>query len=262
VFCFSLFKDKELFVGVLLLFSNAWWKNILSLILAKYVPNQNSLFCSIIFPYFYPVKTIVLANGSFPRKQVLLDMLDTADRIICCDAAVHSLLQYGLQPTIIIGDLDSIDTNLKERFAGRLLHIADQDTNDLTKAVNWCVGQGIGELSILGATGKREDHTLGNIALLLQYAEKIRVQLHTDYGRFIPVRENEIELACSPAQQLSVFSLNPDTKITSEGLKYPLQAMQLKSWWQGTLNECTGNKVRLVFEGNPVQVLVYLVDEI
>jgi thiamine pyrophosphokinase len=208
------------------------------------------------------MKTIILANGAFPEKQALLDMLHEAEQIICCDAAVQSLLQYGLQPTVIIGDLDSIDADLKVRFADRLVHVSDQDTNDLTKAVNWCIGQGITEVTILGATGKREDHTLGNIALLLQYVGQIKVQLLTDYGRFIPVRENELELACMRGQQLSVFSLNPDTRITSSGLKYPLQSMPLKSWWQGTLNECTENKVRLVFEGEPVQVLVYLVEDI
>ena len=45
----------------------------------------------------------------------------------------------------------------------------DQETNDLTKAVNYVKTLGFREVLILGATGRREDHTLGNISLLAQF---------------------------------------------------------------------------------------------
>ncbi|OYT10917.1 MAG: thiamine diphosphokinase [Bacteroidetes bacterium 4572_112] len=110
--------------------------------------------------------TIILANGTFPQTDKLLSILDSAKQIICCDGAVNKLVASGREPSVIIGDLDSADENIKQQYSDKLIHIKDQYTNDLTKAVNWSLAQGIKSLIIMGATGEREDHTIANIALL------------------------------------------------------------------------------------------------
>lgn len=48
-------------------------------------------------------------------------------------------------------------------------------------------GEGFRRIDILGATGKREDHTLGNISLLFDYMRQgLDVTMQTDYGSFTP----------------------------------------------------------------------------
>ena len=55
-------------------------------------------------------------------------------------------------------------------YKRQILHrISDQETNDQTKAVNFLLAQGKRRIAIIGATGNREDHTLGNISLLSDY---------------------------------------------------------------------------------------------
>jgi thiamine pyrophosphokinase len=53
---------------------------------------------------------------------------------------------------------------------------------------------------------------------------------------------------CNPGQQVSVFALDPTTHIHSLGLKYPLEDRCFTSWWQGTLNEATGEQFSLSFD--------------
>ena len=53
-------------------------------------------------------KTVILANGEFPTHEIPLQILNEADFIICCDGASQNLLDYGLKPNLIIGDLDSV----------------------------------------------------------------------------------------------------------------------------------------------------------
>ena len=48
-----------------------------------------------------------------------------------------------------------------------IVHVTEQETNDLNKAFRYCLANGWTDIVILGATGKREDHTLGNIGLLM-----------------------------------------------------------------------------------------------
>jgi len=206
------------------------------------------------------MNTIILANGAFPQSDKLLSLLDTAERIICCDGAVNSLVDSGREPSVIIGDLDSVNSGIRLKYKDRLVKVLNQDTNDLTKAVNWCVENGIKEITILGATGKREDHAIGNISLLAQYSKVISVKLFTDYGVFISVSKTTV-FDTFKGQQVSIFSLDTSLKITSTGLKYPLKDHKLTSWWMGTLNESQGESFSVILNGAG-DVIVYLLDEV
>ena len=70
--------------------------------------------------------------------------------------------------------MDSLDPSIAGRFHDRIFRNSDQETNDLTKAVTWCSERGYRDLVILGATGKREDHTMGNISLLAEYIREMK----------------------------------------------------------------------------------------
>ncbi len=196
---------------------------------------------------------VILANGNYPSHEVPLGFLGKADLIVCCDGAVEKLAANGLEPGIIIGDLDSVTSRLKRKYAGILVQDSDQETNDLTKAVNWCIDRNYTSLVILGATGKREDHTIGNISLLAEYARKTGVMMITDTGIFTP-RLKSSRFSSFPGQQVSIFSIDPETVITSVGLKYRLGNMKLHNWWQATLNEAEGESFDLIFEGGPLIV--------
>ncbi|MDR2813801.1 MAG: thiamine diphosphokinase, partial [Prevotellaceae bacterium] len=178
--------------------------------------------------------TVALAHGEFPAHSLALQQLRSATTIVCCDGAVESLLQFGMEPTCIVGDLDSIPPELKARFADKIHRVAEQESNDLTKSINFCRQKGYREVTILGATGKREDHTLGNISLLAGYAKELSVQMLTDYGVLNAIR-HDATFESFAGQQTSIFCLSPQTKITTRGLKYPVSNASLPLWWMGTL---------------------------
>jgi thiamine pyrophosphokinase len=200
------------------------------------------------------MKTVILANGTYPFHPVPLAALHEADMIVCCDGAAGKVVAHGLEPAIIIGDLDSVPEAVKEQYTEILVRDSDQETNDLTKAVNWCISNGIQEVAILGATGIREDHTLGNISLLTEYSHRIDAVMLTDTGTF-RVYDRSVTIASHPGQQVSLFSIDPSLKVTSAGLRYPLDGLTLHSWWRGTLNEAGGDCFTLGFVGG--QVIVF-----
>jgi len=199
--------------------------------------------------------TVILADGSFPVHEIPLGCLRDSERLICCDGSAGSLVRAGFEPMAIVGDLDSLENEIAEKYRDRLYCDEDQESNDLTKAVRWCSERGFNEIAIIGATGKREDHTLGNISLLAEYARQANVIMITDTGIFQPFLKS-CRVPSFPGQQVSVFSIDPDTGITSSGLKYKLGGMKLHNWWRATLNEATGDSFELRFEGGPL--LVYL----
>lgn len=202
-----------------------------------------------------PKSAVILADGSFPEHEIPVGYLRNAKHIICCDGSAGSLLNTGLEPEAIVGDLDSLNADIADRYSDRLFRDDDQETNDLTKAVRWCAANGFDEIVIIGATGKREDHTIGNISLLAEYTLYIKVRMITDTGEIIPLIKSST-VQSFPGQQVSVFAVNPFTKVTSRGLKYEMNDLELRNWWRATLNEATGESFELSFQGSPL--LVYL----
>ena len=199
---------------------------------------------------------VVVANGSFPQTAGPLELLNSAPAIIACDGAVQNLHERGLEPTAIVGDLDSIPQEMLRLYADRIHTVEDQEINDLTKAVRFAHAAGYRKLLILGATGLREDHTLGNISLLMDYAPLFeQVEMLSDYGHFVPVQQT-MPLACTPGQQISIFSMYPCGEITTEGLRWPITRRRLTAWWQGSLNEALGNEFTLTLSPE-ARVIVY-----
>lgn len=199
--------------------------------------------------------TVIVADGSFPEHHIPLGYLKNADRIICCDGSTENLLKAGFVPEAIVGDMDSLSKETADRFSDRIFRGGNQDTNDLTKAVCWCSERGYTEIVIVGATGKREDHTIGNISLLTEYSKDVKVIMVTDTGILLPFL-NGSEISSFPGQQVSIFSIDPETEITSKGLRYPLYRKKIDNWWVATLNESLEDSFTLEF--NQGRVIVYL----
>ena len=201
---------------------------------------------------------VILAAGDFPTHPIPLGMLTkAAGRIICCDGAADRLLAAGFMPMAVVGDGDSISPEARERLSDRLHIESEQETNDLSKAVRYAVRQGMHRLLILGATGRREDHTLGNISLLASYQDYgLDVEMWTDYGIFTPATGRQT-FASHAGQQLSVFCLD-DAPLTLLDVRWPLEARSITRWWQATLNEALTDTFRIETRGRIIVFRTYV----
>ena len=191
---------------------------------------------------------VILANGEFPQSAAAQRFIVDAPSLVCCDGAAEKAVAFGREPDWIVGDLDSVPEALKTRFRDRLVRVAEQETNDLDKAFRFCVERGWTELAILGATGLRADHALGNISRLVDFARVApSIRLIDDFGVF-RVALKSGTFASRPGEQISIFSFNPTQAITSQGLKYPLNRLKLPRWSTATLNEALGESFSLEFD--------------
>jgi thiamine pyrophosphokinase len=184
--------------------------------------------------------TIILANGNFPKHPFPLGKLANASNIICCDGSVNELDKKGIQPLAIVGDLDSLSSDLKHKYSDRVFFNGDQNSNDLTKAVRWAFSNGYKKVEILGATGIREDHTIGNISLLTSYVTMgMEVEMFTDYGMFTPLLRTT-RFPSHKGQAVSIFSQLNSVRVTTHNLEFPIENWELPELWMGTLNRSLG----------------------
>jgi thiamine pyrophosphokinase len=182
---------------------------------------------------------VILADGDFPTAPQPLALLRQAPYVCVCDGAIR----HYPQANAVVGDGDSVPP----AYRNRLIHISEQADNDLTKATRHCISQGYSRIAYLGCTGRREDHTLGNISLMVRYMRDfgLRPLLVTDYGWFVPAC-GPADFATLPGQQVSIFNFG-STRIQSDGLQYP--TYPFSEWWQGTLNQASANIVSIDADG-------------
>jgi len=178
---------------------------------------------------------VIVANGEFPTHPIPLQILNKATSILACDGAANTLVKKGYIPDIIIGDLDSLSDENKTKYNNRIILEENQSDNDLRKAINYSIKNNINTISVLGASGKREDHMIGNIFSLLDYKD-INIKIYTDTGIFSCIHKDQ-NIESFKGQQVSIFTLDTTIKITSNNLKYNFNNNNISAIYTGTLNE-------------------------
>ena len=201
----------------------------------------------------------ILANGDFPCHPRPLAILRSAARVVCCDGAAAAFVRHENRlPDLVVGDLDSLPPDLRETLArdGHVIRCPGQDDNDLAKAFDHCLSRGWTAPVLLGATGRREDHALGNIGHLFDFALRApAVTMVTDHGVFTPVVPGDTRRFDSrPGEAVSLFAAAPGTRVTVRGLRWPLDDAPLPRWWSGTLNLSESPVFDVSAAGGPVLV--------
>lgn len=200
---------------------------------------------------------VILAAGDFPTHEVPLRALREADFVVCCDSAYGEIMRdedLGIKNYVVIGDGDSLTDKDKEKLGNRWIHVAEQDYNDLHKAMDYATSRFsplASRFSIIGATGKRDDHTLGNISYLVTFAEEYPgadIEMLTDYGRMVAITGSR-RFVSFPRQQVSIFTMDPDKPFSAIGLKWPLEDFHARRWWNASLNEAVGTEFSLRTDG-------------
>ena len=208
------------------------------------------------------IEAVILANGDYPSAALPLQILEEAPYVVCCDGGANEYIAKGHLPDVIIGDGDSLSEENRLKYVSLIHHNPDQETNDQTKAVQYLLSEGKKRIAIVGATGKREDHTIGNISLLMEYARTydleglgVNVEMISDYGSMFAVTDT-FEMDCGTGRQVSILSPDNTLKIKSQGLEWPTDEVVFDNWWKATLNRASQDHIRLEFSHRSIALIM------
>ena len=153
---------------------------------------------------------------------------------------------------------------MQARYSSLIVKVEEQEHNDQTKAVRWAISnvEGIEQIYILGATGKRVDHTIGNASLLMEYTRMfdldrkgISVEAVSDYCTIFAVNDS-LEMECGKGRGISIFSPDNSLRIKSEGLEWQTEEVVFDNWWKASLNRASEDLVRLEFSHRSLVLIV------
>lgn len=178
------------------------------------------------------MRAVVVSGGVLVDTPRVRRVLDNAEMLICADRGAVTLLELGYTPTIVIGDMDSIDPAVLEAGKLPLLTFARRkDQTDTELALDYAIAHGAMQITILAALGgQRFDHALANV-LLLSRPDLAACNLTLlDGMRVVELArpERPVELAGEPGDYVSLVPLDTHVEgVTTEGLEYPLQEAAL-----------------------------------
>lgn len=212
---------------------------------------------------------VIICDGAFPKTEYPRYLIRTADFVICCDGALRKFMRnseaiFGEKrlPDLVIGDMDTLPQSMQKKYADIIIKENEQEHNDQTKAVRWALGNldGIEAIHILGATGGRTDHTIGNVSLLMEYTRmfdlgEISIEMVSDNGTTFPINDT-IEFECGPGRSVSIFSPDNSLRIRSKGLEYPTDEVIFDNWWKATLNRSTEDNVKLELSHKSIALIM------
>jgi len=199
------------------------------------------------------MNALILCNGEPPSLELLAQHLPQSDLVICTDGALHWVEAMGCRPQVLIGDMDSAATAAECEVVDCGPHEAQEDT-DAEKALRLALERGAERIVLLGATGIRLDHTLGNVWLAARYHDRAEVVLADDWGE-LRVTSGRLVLPTELGRVISLMALTPDVSLDTEGLRWPLHGA-FDMGTRGLSNEATGVEVVVDVRAGLVAVIV------
>lgn len=193
------------------------------------------------------MNALIFVNGPLPQRRRLQRPLQEADLILCANGGANRALAIGISPDFVIGDLDSIDQDVRTTLDEiKFIYKPGQENSDLEKTLQFAVEKSITKVTIVGISGGRLDHQICNLNILEKFCDRLEIEILEECGSAIFVRDKAI-FAGVIGQQISIFAFRQVSGVTTKGLKFPLNDAELE--WavsDGLSNEIVANPVEIV----------------
>lgn len=167
------------------------------------------------------MRGVIICGGNV--GEYIKDYILPDDFVICADSGYDRAKEFGITPSIVLGDMDS--TKYGDIPEEKIIYPVRKDFTDSELAVNFAVEKGFSKILLFGMTGTRMDHTLANISLLSRLKNAVII----DNNNEIYYLDGEISLKGKKGDIISIIPFMGDVLgVTTQGLDYPLENSAVK----------------------------------
>lgn len=154
------------------------------------------------------MRVLVISGGKPPEEHTLRTYLNKETYIISADSGSNILYKYNIVPNMILGDFDSIDSDVLRNFEKKgskiISYPSEKDFTDTEAAINEAFKLKPQEILLLGCTGSRLDHTMANIGLLYKCLEKSIEAYIIDENNIISLHNKEFKITGKAGELFSL----------------------------------------------------------
>jgi thiamine pyrophosphokinase len=195
------------------------------------------------------MRALLIANGVLPSLRFVRQLVSSSDFVACADGGTRHALRLGIQPDVVIGDLDSLSTTLRRHLKHvKIVELADQNKTDLEKGILFLLRRKAKHITVVGATGRRIDQTIANIGLLVKYARKASLTFVDSTGE-IEVVQSRTKFLAKVGTTISLIPTSKPVRVTTKGLRFALKNEMLEFGSRGVSNEVIAPTVEIRVRG-------------
>jgi thiamine pyrophosphokinase len=195
-------------------------------------------------------RAFLFANGFVADHSVIANQIRKPDLLIAVDGGLKHLQKIQKSPHILIGDLDSISERQIHQFEKKRIEIrkfsTHKDETDLELALSMLSEFKVSRAVIVGGTGDRLDHSLGNIHLLIKFQSSFELTMDDGQQETFLIGQQSF-IHGKPNDIVSLIPLEEKvTGVTTFHLAYPLknETLYLEST-RGISNVMMGQKAEV-----------------
>lgn len=192
----------------------------------------------------------LILNGEPPEN---LNIAKEYDFICAADGAYMALKKEGIQPDLIVGDFDSIQSvpnNINR------LYTPNQEYTDFEKALKVLYDKGFENIHVFGASGQQQDHFLGNLHAALVWKDKVRLTFFDAYGSYQFI-EHSFEANHMYQKTVSLYPFPKATEINTKGLQYPLTGETLALGTRiGIRNKAVEDEISITYKDGELLLFI------
>lgn len=182
------------------------------------------------------VKTLIVSGGNVEEE--CFNKIYNNNKfkyIIASDKGLETLDKYNITPNYIIGDFDSIDKKILNKYINNKRIVIkelnpEKDYTDTHMAIKLAIELSSTDVTILGAIGTRIDHTIANIHILKEALERgIECRIVNNRNEIQLINKKTILNTDENYKYISLIPLTTKVEgITLKGFKYPLSSATLE----------------------------------
>ncbi|MDZ4168983.1 MAG: thiamine diphosphokinase [Coriobacteriia bacterium] len=177
---------------------------------------------------------LIVAAGDTVSGNALARQARLHDLVVGVDGGAAALMRAGVTPAVVIGDFDSLSEEDLERLrhegVSLRVHPRDKSHTDLELALEWCRGEKLGEVTVVGVWGERQDHSLAAIGTLARYSDLRPAIIYKEMTGWIvdPAHRGHVG-GFARDTTVSVLALVSGTRISVVGMKWTLEDRSVES---------------------------------
>lgn len=174
------------------------------------------------------MKIVIVSGGKAPSYELIINELKNSSFLICADSGGNCLYEYNIVPDYLMGDFDSINNDVLKFFEKSSkcnieIYPSDKDFTDTELVLNKAIELGATEIVLLGCTGTRIDHLMGNIGMLLKCLKlNIKAYIKDNYNS-IEIVNKTTTIEGEKGKIFSLYPYGSDVEnLSIKGAKYKL----------------------------------------
>ena len=190
--------------------------------------------------------------------EVIHDHLAQKPNVLACDGALATCLDNDIVPDAVVGDMDSVEGDVLERFVslgGEVHERKEQDAHDLAKALALASEQGHSSCIVIGATGGDREHEWANLLSCAATNMDIQCVGEAYIHRFL-LSERSYSIEIEPRQNFSLFAVPSAEGINLSGAQYGLENEALSMGSRGLHNVATSSTFQVRFTEGRLMLLM------